>query len=50
MFTRAIAAMKTAHARREAINSYERLLSSDDALLRDIGLTRTDLRNALRRR
>lgn len=51
MFTQTFAALKSARARAEARRNYQRLLESDDdQLLRDVGVTRNDLRRALRQR
>jgi len=51
MFTQTVSALKSAHARAEARRAYQRLLeSNDDQLLRDVGITRNELRRALRQR
>jgi uncharacterized protein YjiS (DUF1127 family) len=40
-------AIRTAHARRKMRHDYETLLVCDDHILRDIGVTRADVRDAL---
>ena len=50
MFTQTFAALKSARARAAARRSYWQLLESDEHLLRDIGISRDDLRRTLRQR
>jgi uncharacterized protein YjiS (DUF1127 family) len=45
---RALSALHAAHARRQAIRDYTRLLQVEDHLLDDIGISRSDVRRALR--
>ena len=47
-FARLKAALKAAHARRAARRDYAYLLEAEDCLLQDIGITRTDVRQAMR--
>lgn len=46
-FAGILAAVKAAHARREARRTYSHLLGADKHLLDDIGLTRADVHRAL---
>lgn len=45
---RAAAAIRAAVARRRARRDYRRLLDGEDHVLKDVGLSRTDLHAALR--
>jgi uncharacterized protein YjiS (DUF1127 family) len=47
-FARIKAALKAAHARRTARREYTYLLGAEDHLLQDIGISRADVRQALR--
>jgi uncharacterized protein YjiS (DUF1127 family) len=45
--SRVVAAVRAAHARREARRAYRQLLECDEHILKDIGVTRGDVREAL---
>jgi uncharacterized protein YjiS (DUF1127 family) len=46
---RIAAAVRAAHARRQALKAYKHMLAwDDDHLLRDVGLTRGDIHPAMR--
>jgi uncharacterized protein YjiS (DUF1127 family) len=45
---RALWALRAEHARRKSIHEYQRLLTLEDHLLADIGLSRDEVRRALR--
>jgi uncharacterized protein YjiS (DUF1127 family) len=46
---RIAAAVRAAHARRQAVRAYKHMLAwDDDHLLRDVGLTRGDIHVAMR--
>ena len=46
--TRIASAVRAAHARSLARHAYKQMLQCEDHILRDIGVTRADVRQALR--
>jgi uncharacterized protein YjiS (DUF1127 family) len=44
---RAMSAWRAAHARRQTLRDYKKLLTVEEHLLSDIGLTRNDIRRAI---
>ena len=44
---RAMAAWRAARARRQSVRDYKKLLTVEEHLLSDIGLTRNDIRRAI---